>query len=79
MEEEPFDSSKISCNLGIHVNEYTLTIVVKSFYHSNHADYGLPVMAMFFKRVCALDAITFSTLLRGLFMEIRINEELELF
>ncbi|KAL8479246.1 hypothetical protein ACS0TY_026204 [Phlomoides rotata] len=67
------------CNLDIPVNEYTLNIVVKSYCHCNRADYGFPVLGMFFKRGCAPDAITFSTLLRGLFMENRINEALELF
>ncbi|KAL8535303.1 hypothetical protein ACS0TY_011083 [Phlomoides rotata] len=67
------------CNLGVPVNNYTLPIVLKSYCHCNRADYGFLVLGMFFKRGCALSAVTFSTLLRGLFMENKINEALELF
>ncbi|KAL8472407.1 hypothetical protein ACS0TY_029566 [Phlomoides rotata] len=67
------------CNLGVPVNNYTLPIVLKSYCHCNCADYGFSILGMFFKRGCALSAVTFSTLLRGLFIKNKINEALQLF
>ncbi|KAL7147068.1 hypothetical protein ABFS83_06G083600 [Erythranthe nasuta] len=67
------------CNLGVSVTEYTMSIAINSYCLSNRIDYGFSVLAMFFKRGCVPDSVTFNTLLKGLFRENRISEAQELF
>ncbi|GFP87998.1 pentatricopeptide repeat-containing protein at1g62670 mitochondrial [Phtheirospermum japonicum] len=69
----------ISCNLGIPVDEYAMTIAVNCYCLSNRVDYGFSILGWFFKRGCVPNAITFCTLLKGLFRENKINEAQALF
>ncbi|KAL3630962.1 hypothetical protein CASFOL_023946 [Castilleja foliolosa] len=69
----------ISCNLGIYVDEYTMNIAINSYCLSNRADFGFSILGWFFKLGCVPNVITFSTLLKGLFRENKINEAQELF
>ncbi|GFQ04825.1 putative pentatricopeptide repeat-containing protein at1g12700 mitochondrial [Phtheirospermum japonicum] len=67
------------CNLGVPVNEYTMTIAVNCYCLSNRVDYGFSILGWFFKRGCVPNVFTFSTLLKGLFRENKISEAQELF
>ncbi|KAK6135965.1 hypothetical protein DH2020_030303 [Rehmannia glutinosa] len=67
------------CNLGISVDEYTMNIAIDSCCLSNRVNYGFSILGLFFKRGCVPDVVTFSSLLKGLFRENKINEAQELF
>ncbi|KAK6145575.1 hypothetical protein DH2020_022395 [Rehmannia glutinosa] len=67
------------CDLGISVDEYTMTIAINCYCLSNRVDYGFSLLGWFFKRGCVPDVFTFNTLLKGLFRENKINEAQELF
>ncbi|KAK6156246.1 hypothetical protein DH2020_010494 [Rehmannia glutinosa] len=67
------------CNLGISVSEYTMNIGINCCCLSDRVNYGFSILGLFFKRGCVPNVVTFSTLLKGLFRENRINEAQELF
>ncbi|KAL6503533.1 hypothetical protein OROGR_025456 [Orobanche gracilis] len=67
------------CNLGVSVNEYTMTIAINCYCLSNRVDFGFSILGWFVKRGFIPNAFTFSTLLKGLFRGNRINEAQKLF
>ncbi|KAL3653996.1 hypothetical protein CASFOL_003677 [Castilleja foliolosa] len=69
----------MNCNLGISVSEYTMNIAINCYCLSNRVDYGFSILGWFFKRGCVPNVFSFSTLLKGLFRENRINEAQGLF
>ncbi|KAL6565310.1 hypothetical protein OROGR_002261 [Orobanche gracilis] len=66
-------------NLGVLVDEYTMTIAINCYCLSNRVDFGFSILGWFFKRGCVPNVFTFNTLLKGLFRGNRINEAQELF
>ncbi|CAA0838682.1 Unknown protein [Striga hermonthica] len=66
------------CSLGVSVDEYTMSVAINSFCLAGRVDYGFSILGWFFKRGCSANHYTFSTLLKGLFREKRINEAQQL-
>ncbi|KAL3630952.1 hypothetical protein CASFOL_023936 [Castilleja foliolosa] len=66
-------------NSGSYIDEYTMNIAINSYCLSNQADLGFSILGCFFKRGCVPNEFTFTTLLKGLFRENKINEAQELF
>ncbi|CDP04643.1 unnamed protein product [Coffea canephora] len=64
---------------GIPIDDYTLTLVIKCCCFVGRVDLAFSTLAGFFKRGFVPDAVTFSTLLRGLFRECKIPQAQELF
>lgn len=67
------------CSLGISRNDYTSSIAINCYCLSNRVDYGFSILGWVFKRGFAPDAITYTTLLKGLLRENMIREAQELF
>ncbi|PIN15574.1 hypothetical protein CDL12_11780 [Handroanthus impetiginosus] len=66
-------------NGGAPVNEYTLTILINCFCNLNRADLGFSILGSFFKCGYNPSVTTFTTLLKGLFLEEKVSEGEKLF
>ncbi|WMV27586.1 hypothetical protein MTR67_020971 [Solanum verrucosum] len=60
--------------LGIPFDDYILTIVINSFCLLGCAENGFSVLGVFFKSGVQFNVVTFSTLMRGLFEQNKIQD-----
>ncbi|KAK4394076.1 putative pentatricopeptide repeat-containing protein, mitochondrial [Sesamum angolense] len=65
--------------LGAPVNEYTLTIVINCYCLLNRVDFGFSILGSFFKRGYQPNVTTFTTLIKGLFLDDKVMEAERLF
>ncbi|KAK2967935.1 hypothetical protein RJ640_010545 [Escallonia rubra] len=65
--------------LGIPLDEYTMNIAINCFCHLNAVNCGFAILGSFFRRGILPNVATFSTLLKGLVLEDRVPEAVELF
>ncbi|VFQ63130.1 unnamed protein product [Cuscuta campestris] len=66
-------------NRGISVDSYALTILTDALCLTNQADCGFSVLGLFFKCGIEVSVVTFNTLIKGLCLNDRIVEAIELF
>ncbi|KAL0413957.1 UNVERIFIED_CONTAM: putative pentatricopeptide repeat-containing protein, mitochondrial [Sesamum radiatum] len=64
---------------GTPVNEYTLTIVINCYCLLNRVDFGFAILGSFFKRGYEPNVTTFTTLIKGLFLDDKVIEAEKLF
>ncbi|KAK4394078.1 putative pentatricopeptide repeat-containing protein, mitochondrial [Sesamum angolense] len=67
------------CQSGAPVNEYTLTIVTNCYCLLNRVDFGFAILGSFFKRGYEPNVTTFTTLIKGLFLDDKVIEAEKLF
>ncbi|KAL0388082.1 UNVERIFIED_CONTAM: putative pentatricopeptide repeat-containing protein, mitochondrial [Sesamum radiatum] len=67
------------CKWGIPINEYTLTIVINCYCLLNRVDFGFAILGSFFKRGYEPCVTTFTTLIKGQFLDDRVIEAEKLF
>ncbi|PIN05724.1 hypothetical protein CDL12_21735 [Handroanthus impetiginosus] len=60
--------------LGVPVNEYTMNIGIHCYCQLRQPDFGFAILGSFFKRGYKPDVITFSTLIKGLFLDDKVAE-----
>ncbi|KAK2967918.1 hypothetical protein RJ640_010528 [Escallonia rubra] len=65
--------------LGITLDEYTLNIAISCFAHLSRVDCGFAILGSFFRRGILPDVVTFNTLLKGLVVEDRVPDAVQLF
>ncbi|KAL0377014.1 UNVERIFIED_CONTAM: putative pentatricopeptide repeat-containing protein, mitochondrial [Sesamum calycinum] len=65
--------------LGTPVSEYTLTIVINCYCLLNRVDFGFAILGSFFKRGYEPNVTTFTTLIKGLFLDDNVIEAEKLF
>ncbi|GJX36411.1 pentatricopeptide repeat-containing protein [Tanacetum coccineum] len=67
------------CALGVPVNEYTVSIVIRCCCQLHRSNDGFAVLGYCFKQDIVTNTAIFSTLLNGLFLESKIREAKRLF
>ncbi|KAL0456565.1 UNVERIFIED_CONTAM: putative pentatricopeptide repeat-containing protein, mitochondrial [Sesamum latifolium] len=64
---------------GIPVNEYTMTIAINCYCLLNRVDFGFAILGSFFKCGYEVDVTTFTTLIKGFFLDDKVVEAEKLF